>query len=81
MAIAVGGEGLYLLVGLLAVAVLVAVAVGSALRSTRRELRAARARLEVLVDPCDDPVAVRLKCLERQLARLPPTVRRGGRRP
>ena len=62
------------------VAVVVGVALGAQLRSTRRELRDAHRRIGEMVDPCEDPVAIRLRCLEKELARMPPTVLPSGRR-
>ena len=61
---------LYALLAVLAAALLAAIGALVALRRTSRELSSARVRLASMVDPCADPIEVRLKCLEHQLAEL-----------
>lgn len=77
----VGTEELYLLLVVLGIAVLLAVVFAVALRSTRRTLREAQARLAVMIDPREDFVTIRLKHLEYELARLPPVPLGRERRP
>ena len=77
----VGTEELYLLLVVLGIAVLLAVVFAVALRSTRRTLREAQARLAVMIDPREDFITIRLKHLEYELARLPPVPLGRERRP
>ena len=77
----VGTEELYLLLAVLGIALVLAVVFAVALRSTRRSLREAQARLAVMIDPREDFVTIRLKHLEYELARLPPVTSRRNRPP
>lgn len=58
---------LYTLIALFALAFVLALA---AWRSSARKLRTAHARLATMIDPCADPITIRLQCLEHQLAEL-----------
>ena len=73
-----GTEELYVLLLVLGIAVVLALVFAVALRATRRTLRAAEARLAVMIDPREDLVSIRLKRLEYELAQLPPVRLRRG---
>lgn len=60
------------LVGATAVALVAAVVTLAALLSARRELRTARTHLATMIDPREDLVTIRLKCLEHQLDAIAP---------
>ena len=77
----VGTEELYALLAVLGIAVVLVVAFAVALRSTRRTLREAQARLAVMIDPREDFISIRLKRLEYELAGLPPVTFRRDRPP
>lgn len=63
---------------LLALAAVVLGLVGAvvALRSARRTLKRLERRMARMVDPCEDPIAIRLQCLEKRLARMAPGANR-----
>ena len=55
-------------------------ALARAYGASRRELERHRAELATKVDPCADPIALRLACLQRRLDALAPVGRlRAGR--
>ena len=77
----VGTEELYVLLAVLGIAAVLAVVFAVALRSTRRTLREAQARLAVMIDPREDFISIRLKRLEYELAGLPRVTFRRDRPP
>lgn len=72
MAAGPGAADLGLLLTVLVLAILVAVVLAGALRSSRRALRDARDRIRWMISPSDDLATVRLKLLEYEIARLEP---------
>ena len=70
----------WLLLTLLAGSIVLAVAALLGLRRSSRELRSARRRLDEMIDPRDDPIAIRLRVLDHRLAQIGLALRRSGRR-